>query len=676
MNITRYDGKLADGYIFLTPYDDKAKDGVHEEGTGFVMTTDGDLIYTPPSNFDGYCEDWLSGMTDLRRQEYKGKKYLTYWNGCNTHGAHWGHRWGRVTFIDEHYNNFTINPELEINSLDDVNKGQIDVHEHHMTEDDTMVVSSYNNTQYDLSPLGGPKDSWVADSNFFEVDIATEEVLFSWSALDHVPLENSRLMSNHPHGTKNNPWDWFHINAVQKIGKNYLISSRHHFAAYLISGKDGSIIWKFDGENGGDFGSIPARFRLQHHVRATNITDDGLTITLFNNHGRSPSQAMGYWVPLPPNPENPPQLVRKLEVRRSPIHAATQGSYQIDIGQGHGFVGYGKIPLAREFGPVANGSVNGKLLWEGRFGYDGAAMSYRGFKMPWHGTPKHWDPSLLIERTRLQRKRFTKVFISWNGATDIGAWAVFAGDDADNMKSVGVAKKHGFETVFHLEDATCVQLGAIRNGEIIRASNMACLDLEDAYTEQTGLGTVDPIDVIDDGGLNDGDHDQPTPSADSSVIAELEAEKAQLEADNAALQEETDEIQAHMNDLEDEIEEFESGAWFSYRLFAEVACGVVAIVAVTWAYILWRERRRKDFQEDNYSPSGFGLSGLPFSRQKPRTPDIRVHRPRGESVDEAALKFSDRDAHGLTDDDDDDEPGSGKATPRTPFLRQTSTPQL
>jgi hypothetical protein len=87
MNISRYDGHLADGYIFLTPYDDKAKDGVHEEGTGFVMTMDGDLVFTPPSSFDGYCEDWLSGMTDLRKQEYRGKKYLTYWNGCNTHGA-------------------------------------------------------------------------------------------------------------------------------------------------------------------------------------------------------------------------------------------------------------------------------------------------------------------------------------------------------------------------------------------------------------------------------------------------------------------------------------------------------------------------------------------------------------------------------------------------------------
>ncbi|KAK3053227.1 hypothetical protein LTR09_005853 [Extremus antarcticus] len=671
MNITRYDDNLADGYIFLTPYDDKVKDGVHEEGTGFVMTTEGDLVFTPPSSFDGFCEDWLSGMTDFRKQEYRGKKYLTYWNGCNTHGAHWGHRWGRVTFIDQDYNNFTINPDLKINSLDDANEGQIDVHEHHMTDDDTMVVSSYNNTPYDLSPLGGPRDSWVVDSCFFEVDIATEEVLFEWCALNHVPLKNSRLMSHNPHGTKNNPYDWFHINAVQKIGKNYLISSRHHFAAYMISGEDGSVLWRLDGEDGGDFGSIPANFRLQHHVRAQNISDDGLTITMFNNHGRRPTLALGFWLPLPPDPKNPPVLVRRLEVRDDPVHAATQGSFQMDIGKGHAFVGYGKVPLAREFGPVKPGEVNAKLLWEGRFGYNGAAMSYRGYKMPWHATPKDWDPVILVEKTRLQRKGYLKVFVSWNGATDVGAYAVFAGDDEASMQSVGVVKKKGFETVFHVENATCVQLGAIRDGKIIRGSNLACVnpddafhsEIEDASTEQDQLENFDLQAGAEDKHnatmMSEVDELQAEKEQLEAEKHQLEAETEKLEAETKKLEAETDELQAHMNELEDELQ---AGAWTSYRLFAEVACGVVAIVAVTWAYILWRERRQANFQEDKYEPSSFGLGGFGLRVKKQRTPSIWVHHA---SVDEAQMK-------GVGDEDDDDGPGSGATTSRTPFLRQVT----
>jgi hypothetical protein len=677
MNITRYDGKLADGYLFLTPYDDKATDGVHEEGTGFVVAMDGDLVFTPPSSFDGFCEDWLSGMTDLRKQEYRGRKYLTYWNGCNTHGAHWGHRWGRVTFVDQDYKNFTINPTLNINSLDAANKGQIDVHEHEMTDDDTMVVSSYNNTPYDLSSLGGRRDSWVVDSCFFDIDIATEEVLFEWCALNHVPLANARLMSQNPHGTKNNPWDWFHINAVQKIGKNYLIGSRHHFAVYLINGEDGSIIWELDGEDGGDFGHVPSNFRLQHHVRAQNISEAGMTITMFNNHGRQPTQGLGFWVPLPPDPKNPPQLVRRLEDKSSPVHAATQGSYQLDIGNGHGFMGYGKIPLAREYAPVANGSVNGRVIWEGRFGYNGAAMSYRGFKMPWHATPKDWDPVILIEKVRLQRKQFTKVFVSWNGATDVNGWAVFAGDNEKDMKSVGMARKQGFETVFHLEDAWCVQLGAIQQGGIVRASNIACLDPEDSYSGQMGIGEPEPLDLNGGAAISDGmdlDNDGNVPHEDLiSAVDELQEQKEQLEAEKQVLQSETEQLQAQMDELEDELDELESEAWFSYRLFAEVACGVVAIVAVTWAYILWRERRKANFQNDVYSPSGFGLGRV--ARKLQGTPDIRVYQPpefEDSPANRNGVKVGDREAFGLMEDDDDDEPGSGRATPRTPFLRQST----
>ncbi len=705
MDIHRFDKHLADGYIFLTPYDDKAKDGVHEEGTGFVMTMDGDLVFTPPSSFDGFCEDWLSGMTDLRKQEYNGKKYLTYWNGCNTHGAHWGHRWGRVTFIDQDYNNFTINPDLKINSLDDVNEGQIDVHEHEMTDDNTMVVSSYNNTPYDLSPLGGSRDSWVVDSCFFEVDIETEEVLFEWCAVDHVPLKNARLMSHNPHGTKNNPYDWFHINAVQKIGKNYLISSRHHFAAYFISGEDGSILWKLDGENGGSFGSIPSNFRLQHHVRAQNITDHGMTITMFNNHGRRPTQALGFWVPLPSDPHNPPHLVRRLEALNRPVHAATQGSYQMDIGDGHGFVGYGKIPLAREFGPVQPGDVNAKLLWEGRFGYDGAAMSYRGFKMPWHATPKDWDPVILIEKTRLQSKTFTKVFVSWNGATDVRGWAIFAGDNEHEMTSRGVAKKQGFETVFHLEDAWCVQLGAMQDGHIIRASNVACLNPYDTYASQISYGddsggpplhmnntnyepgydgsydnhsdltaAVNELQVQKDELQTQKDGLQAEKDQLQAAKDKLEAEKLDLKLEKEQLESQAQELQDQMDGLEDELDDLESGAWFSYRLFAEVACGVVAIVAVTWAYILWRERRHANFQGDHYDPSSFGMGRV--MRKRIGTPDIRIHQPpefEDNYMPPPPAKGQDQEAYGLVDDDDDDgDETSAKTTARTPFLRQTT----
>ena len=129
MKVTRYKGELAPGYIFISPVNANNEDGTYEQsGTGYIMDHAGDLVFAAEETRMDFCDEWVGGMTDFRVQEYNGKKYITYWNGCNHKGQHWGHRWGRVTFIDEEYTNFTINPDLGINTLDDAPMGQIDVH--------------------------------------------------------------------------------------------------------------------------------------------------------------------------------------------------------------------------------------------------------------------------------------------------------------------------------------------------------------------------------------------------------------------------------------------------------------------------------------------------------------------------------------------------------------------
>ncbi|KAK5173554.1 uncharacterized protein LTR77_002235 [Saxophila tyrrhenica] len=540
MNITQHKGKLADGYVFISPVDSNKKDGTYDlSGTGFIMDTNGDLIFAADEDGMGFCDEWVAGMTDFRAQPYKGRQHITYWNGCNTLGAHWGHRWGRVTMMDEEYTKFDLNPDLGINTFEPATRGNIDVHEHQMTDRDTMVVTSYNNTQWDLTSMDGPADAWVADSMFFEVEVKTGKILFEWRALEHVPLKASHY-GFHAAGagvTKRVPWDWFHINSVQRVGEDYLISARHHFAVYLISGKDGSVLWKLDGLNGGTFGSIPAKFRWQHHARAHNVTKDGMTVSVFNNMVNGPknektqTNGLAFWLSLPPKHDSPPVLVKKLQTQDEMLFTGTQGSYQMDVGNGNGFIGYGTVPVVREFGS------DGKLLWQGQFGDYSAVMCYRGFKMEWHGTPKNWDPIALIENPRIHTPR---VYASWNGATEITGWAVFAGKKKDSLKSIGVAKKEGFETVFKLDKKMkCVQVGAIRNGEIIRNSSISCIG--------------------DDAGSD--------------------AKYVQLQAENRRLQAEVDGLG--------------NAAWEAYELFAEVAFGVIVVVLGVWALIFFRDRRRR-----------------------------------------------------------------------------------
>ena len=71
MTITGNGGELAEGFIFMTPQTTNMTNPTDEENGGFIMTSDGDLVYALNE----------SGITDFRKQYYDGKPYLTYWSG-------------------------------------------------------------------------------------------------------------------------------------------------------------------------------------------------------------------------------------------------------------------------------------------------------------------------------------------------------------------------------------------------------------------------------------------------------------------------------------------------------------------------------------------------------------------------------------------------------------------
>ena len=71
---------------------------------------------------------------------------------------------------------------------------KIDMHEFRLVEDGRhalVIVHSQANTSQ-LTSNGTMYDGKVVNNEFEEVDIATNETLFSWSALDHVPLAQSQ----------------------------------------------------------------------------------------------------------------------------------------------------------------------------------------------------------------------------------------------------------------------------------------------------------------------------------------------------------------------------------------------------------------------------------------------------------------------------------------------------
>jgi hypothetical protein len=148
-------------------------------------------------------------------------------------------------------------------------------------------------------------------------------------------------------------------------------------------------------------------------------------------------------------------------------------------------MGYGAYAVIEEFGPKQSTSSDdtqkGHVRWSAAFGSGDLVSSYRVFKQEWHATPAT-KPSLTVSRAAANdtlnhcagRNSTWRGYVSWNGATDVTRWLVYAGMSNANanatLKAVGSVRKEGFETEFVVpQGAAFVQVGAVENDSQIDA---------------------------------------------------------------------------------------------------------------------------------------------------------------------------------------------------------------
>jgi hypothetical protein len=157
-----------------------------------------------------------------------------------------------VSFYDENYA-LLKNVTLE-GSFQTFNHSKhpfcMDFHEEQLTNDDSLMVTSVNITTANMSSVGGPGNGWVIDGLFYEIDVATNEVLFRWSAVDSLdrnPPNDSLFPLISPISGNGSSYEnlrgYFHMNSVAKYGSNYLISSRLLCTIFYIDSK-GNVIWR------------------------------------------------------------------------------------------------------------------------------------------------------------------------------------------------------------------------------------------------------------------------------------------------------------------------------------------------------------------------------------------------------------------------------------------------
>ena len=474
LNFLKWDERCTNGYYFVSP-----KGRLVDNPGPYIIDGRGNLVWSGAQ---------FGPVADFQPQTYKGKQYLTFWK--NTDGLTMGWGRGRHVMLDENYEVYK-----EVHPVGEGMMG--DLHEFHITSEDTALLTLYMPRTWDLSSIGGPKDGWIMDSYFQEIDIETGKLLFEWHASDHIPLEDTiRYYAGRDTGlTPERGFDYFHINSMDKDKDgNYVISGRHTHTIHGIT-PNGSVLWTLGGKSNQFEDLSDGRatdFASQHHIR---INDDNV-ITMFDN---AKAERAGPALPVDYSrgliiqldlDKLTAELLHEIHDPDHPKHADSQGSAQLwDNGRSM-LVDFGFYPAFTEFDTETN-----EVLCDVHFGPSllfplGFIGSYRAFKGDWTGKPILRPHSFLSPAQGA-------FYVSWNGATEVDKWILQGADwdalESGNWVDLVVKDREGrFETAFEIDDSmpAYVRAAAVdSNGSVLMHSQ--------TISRALGNGPPpEPVDII------------------------------------------------------------------------------------------------------------------------------------------------------------------------------------
>lgn len=330
---------------------------------------------------------------------------------------------------------------------------QTDMHEFRLiNRGRTALVTIYQPRAYDLGAFGvGPGLAWIQDSVFQEIDVETGELLFEWRALDHIAPSFSYTCIDCTDTSGNGlsrdtPWDYFHINSIDKNEEgDYLISARHVAAVYKISSQDGRVLWELNGANP-TFKNENLHFSSQHHALWVHENQTHTIISLFDNASNTfnitNKESRGMLIAINHVKRTATKLQEWLAPEEEGILSGSQGNMQ-RLPDGNVFIGWGDHAFYSEHLDSGEAVLYGKLAY---WGSD--VMMYRCNKYPWIGEPLT-TPSLWTYSKTGNNDSSLAFFVSWNGATEVRAWNFYTADSASGpWQLAGRVNRTGFETEY------------------------------------------------------------------------------------------------------------------------------------------------------------------------------------------------------------------------------------
>lgn len=437
---------LLEGYISLSPFIEE-NDPEDQPIANAIIDEQGDAVWLQNRDHMDPAHD---SFYNLQFQEYQGDDVLTWWEGATEAG--WGY--GEIVFADTSYEEIK-----RIAPTEGMATVEPDLHEARLTDNDTLLTLYYPPVQVDLTEVGGPEDGWVADGLVQEYDLETGELLFEWSAAEHVPVTASMWdyqteTERDPRiGTEpETPFDYFHVNSVNYDGDDsdtFLVSARNTHAVYSIDRDSGDLNWTVGGSHS-DYEMLgESYFSWQHDVQRA---EDG-TLRILDNAATPPMRDSSrvLYLDLDHNAMTADVADELLppEPRLGDYMANAEAS-----DSGHVTASWGFAPYFTQFSPDGEIAID-----VGHAPY----ISYRAYHHEnWVGEPDT-VPVLAVEGDFL--------FVSWNGATEVEQWRVFAGDSEGTAEFHDVIDRDGFETALPLPDTSYVAVQALdSNADVLAAT--------------------------------------------------------------------------------------------------------------------------------------------------------------------------------------------------------------
>ncbi|TDZ16179.1 hypothetical protein Cob_v010871 [Colletotrichum orbiculare MAFF 240422] len=439
------------GLYFLAPFKNFVS-------TPLIFDNNGDLVWVGSDQYAG-TEGPGPHVYDFHTCDFQASAHICMLRGFNDQG----NARGQGIIVDSHYQ-----PVKHVSSTG--SSTSCDLHEFTTAESGTTsLVTQYRRRLYDLGRRSGERGGmlWVLEGIFQEIDLESGRVLFEWRSLDHVDPTESLVQPTR--GTPTEPWDYIHLNSVEKTPDgNYLVSARHTSTILKVSGRDGGIIWRLGGHKS-SFEAMDPPFLFQHHARVLNDDGNITRLSLFDNARRpafDPERPSSGVILRIDHSSKTAHVERRYSGPEVEYTAKIAGSTVV-LPNANILVGFGDASCFAEY------TSDAKPCFQACLRDRSHPTLYRVYKSPWVGRPLTEVAMVSFSRSEAS---LTAFYVSWNGATEVSEWRIRGALHPDGPYSEVIrAPKSGFETTVtaprHLVRAYVEGLSA--DGEVLgRSANV------------------------------------------------------------------------------------------------------------------------------------------------------------------------------------------------------------